>query len=471
MQILHVSAECYPAAKVGGLGDVAGALPKYLNRAGVTASLVMPHYYNKFYHDHSWNNVAEGAFKLGAVEYKYKIRKEATDALGFELFITEIEGLLNEELPYGYENDLQRHLGFQICVVDWLSNRQERPDVVHCHDHPTGLIPFMMNYGNSYHHLKEIKTVFTIHSAQYQGQIGMDKINLLPAFDEWKRGMLEWNNNINPMACAIKCCWRFTTVSPGYLVELRQNALGIEKLIRDEQQKSQGILNGIDADVWNPEMDTWIETTYNVATVNDGKSVNKKSLCYSFKLNHELPLVAFIGRLVGEKGGDLLADSIRQTVIRQNRGVNFLVLGSGVNEYENALNALKSDLPDNFNCYIGYHEKLAHLMYAGADFLLMPSRVEPCGLNQLYAMRYGTVPIVRSTGGLKDTVTDIAEKDGFGIRFEQITVAAIDVAVERALTLYHDKQSMSGVKEKIMKFDHSWDHAAEVYMELYRSMQ
>lgn len=471
MHILHVSAECYPAAKVGGLGDVAGALPKYLNRAGATASLVMPHYHNKFFREHAWDTVYEGEFKLGAVLHQYKILKESTNALGFELFITEIPGLLKEELPYGYSNDLQRHLGFQVCVVDWLSQHQDRPDVIHCHDHPTGLIPFMMNYCYRYNHLKEIKTVFTIHSGQYQGIFGIDSLYLLPYFDDWKRGMLEWNDAINPMACAIKCCWKFTTVSSSYLNELQQSALGIESLIRDERQKGKGILNGIDADIWNPETDSWIESAYTASTVTQGKLENKIALCNSFQLNADKPLVIFIGRLVADKGGDLLADSIRQSVLRQNRELNFLVLGSGVNEYENALNALKDAMPENFNSYIGYHEKLAHLMYAGADFILMPSRVEPCGLNQLYALRYGTIPIVRSTGGLIDTVNDISSPDGFGIRFEQESVAAIDVAVERALTMFRDKEKIAVTRQKIMLFDHSWDHAAQEYIDLYKSMK
>ncbi|MEO6168768.1 MAG: glycogen/starch synthase [Chitinophagales bacterium] len=471
MHILHVSAECYPAAKVGGLGDVAGALPKYLNQAGVTASLVMPHYHNKFFREHIWDIVHEGEFKLGAALHPYEIRKESTNALGFDLFITDIPGLLKEELPYGYSNDMQRHLGFQVCVVDWLSQRQDRPNVIHCHDHPTGLIPFMMNYCYPYNHLKEIKTVFTIHSGQYQGIFGMDNLHLIPYFDDWKRGMLEWNDAINSMACAIKCCWKFTTVSPSYLNELQQSALGIESLIKDERQKSKGILNGIDADIWNPETDNWIETGYTASNVSRGKSENKIALCHSFHLNPDKPLVIFIGRLVGDKGGDLLADSVRQAVLRQNRALNFLVLGSGVNEYEDALNALKAAMPENFNCYIGYHEKLAHLMYAGADFILMPSRVEPCGLNQLYALRYGTIPIVRSTGGLIDTVSDISNPDGFGIRFEQESVAAIDVAVERALTLYYDEERVTAVRKKIMAFDHSWDQAAQEYIDLYESMK
>ena len=470
MTILHASSECYPAAKVGGLGDVAGALPKYLNRVGANASLIMPHYHNRFYREHNWETIFEGDFKLDVSVYDYKIKKESSNELGFALYVTEIPGLLDEELPYGYPNDVERHLGFQIAIVDWLSKIEERPQILHCHDHPTGLIPFMMSYCYRYTQLKEMKTVFTIHNGEYQGSFGMDKIHLIPYFDDWKRGMLEWNNIINPMACAIKCCWRFTTVSPTYMKDLHHSQSGLQSLINSETKKASGILNGIDADVWNPETDKWLEACYNKEDVETGKSINKTALCNSFQLNPDRPLVVFIGRLANEKGGDLLADAIRQSVMIQHKAINYLVLGSGRKEDENALNELKDAMPDNFNCYIGYHEKLAHLMYAGADFLLMPSRIEPCGLNQLYALRYGTIPIVRSTGGLIDTIMDINEPGGFGIRFEHDTVAAIDVAVERALTLFQDADKMKEIKQQIMTFNHSWEHAASEYIDLYESM-
>lgn len=470
MTILHVTSECYPAAKVGGLGDVAGALPKYLNRVGANAGLIMPKYHNKFFKEHNWDKVFEGDFKLDVSVYNYTIKKESTGELGFALYIAEIPGLLEEELPYGYPNDVERHLGFQIAVVDWLSKISERPQILHCHDHPTGLIPFMMSYCYRYAQLKEIKTVFTIHNGEYQGAFGLDRIHLIPYFDDWKRGMLEWNNAINPMACAIKCSWRVTTVSPTYMKELHSSGSGLQSLINSETRKAIGILNGIDAEVWNPETDTWLEVTYGKENVTAGKASNKAGLCKAFNLSPNRPLVVFIGRLASEKGGDLLADAIRQSVMMQNKAINYIVLGSGRKEDENALNELKEALPDNFNCYIGYHEKLAHLMYAGTDFLLMPSRVEPCGLNQLYALRYGTIPIVRSTGGLIDTVIDIAEPGGFGIRFDHDTVAAIDVAVERALHLYSDMERMKEIKERIMTFDHSWDHAASEYLDLYQSM-
>ncbi|MCY7409331.1 MAG: glycogen/starch synthase, partial [Chitinophagales bacterium] len=392
METLHISAECFPAAKVGGLADVVGALPKYLNRREVISRVVIPCYQNKFRKENLWENTYSGNINLGIETFSFSIQREQTNKLGFELYVVDLPELLKEENPYGYTNDIERHLGFQIAVVNWISSMKKKPDVIHCHDHHTGLIAFMMNYCNEYVALKSIPTVFTIHNGNYQGWIGWEKENLLPAFDLAKRGMLEWNNCINSMACAIKCCWRFTTVSEGYLEELSKAALGLESLIRSEKQKAIGILNGIDTEVWDPETDPMIEKNYGIEKAEKGKKKNKEALCKSFQFENDKPLFAFIGRLVADKGADLLPNAITQIVLLEKLDVNFIVLGSGSADYENNLKQLKERFPKNFNCVIGYNEKLAHLIYAGSDFLLMPSRTEPCGLNLLYALRYGTVP-------------------------------------------------------------------------------
>jgi starch synthase len=470
MEIIHVSAECYPVAKVGGLADVVGALPKYLDKMGHVAKVVMPAYKNKFVREHEWETTHEGNFQMG-LSYYYRIQKEKTNLLGFDLYIVEIPGLLEEEHPYGYWNDTHRHLGFQIAVVDWMNAWQHSPDVVNCHDHHSGLIPFMMQCSYKYQKLKYIPTVFTIHNGQYQGWIGREQEYLIPHFDDWKRGLLIWKETINSMACAIKCANKVTTVSQSYLHELRTHSLGLESLFISEQNKSVGILNGIDSDVWNPETDTWIEMNYNSENVLAGKEQNKKVLCETFQLSDEKPLFVFIGRLVEDKGADLLAPAIYNSVMEHNGNVNFLVLGSGANEFEDALNGLKNSIPQNFNCYIGYNERLAHLIYAGADFLMMPSRVEPCGLNQMYALRYGTIPMVRSTGGLIDTVNDFGNYEGFGIRFDQASVWDINYSIGRAISLFNDKEKLNPIKKRIMTFDHSWDNAAAEYLSVYSSLQ
>lgn len=472
MEILHVSAECFPVAKAGGLGDVAGALPKYLVQAGHTAKVVMPMYRTKFLYNNDWELVHEGHQQSGAHHFKYAVIKEKTDKLGFELYLVDINGLLDREKIYGYDDDTQRFLCFQIAVCDWLAGWAHRPDVVHCHDHHTGLIPFMLSHCFAFRHLAGVPTVFTIHNAQYQGQFGWDKWVWLPPYDPYRWGALDWDNAINPLASAIKCAWKVTTVSPSYLEELRYQANGIESLMQYEQGKSLGILNGIDAAVWDPSTDNLLVKNYDDHLVKEGKRKNKKELCGIFGLDPEKPLVTFIGRLVGEKAADVLPDAIRSSIYRHHGAANFLVLGSGEPDVENKLEDVKRQFNGYVNTYIGYNESLSHLLYAGADFLLMPSRVEPCGLNQMYALRYGTVPMVRSTGGLKDTVRDFGDWQGYGIRFNHASVEDITYSVGRAIDLYQNKRDLyTWMRSYMMHIDHSWDASAGEYIKVYEGLK
>ncbi|HLK30008.1 MAG TPA: glycogen/starch synthase [Puia sp.] len=470
MEIIHVSAECYPVAKAGGLGDVVGALPKYQNKAGHVAKVVMPMYKTKFLLNHEWDVVHKGYTNLGNWWFTYTIIKESTNVLGFDLYLVDVNGLLDREKIYGYSDDPERFTAFQICVVDWISAWEHRPDVIHVHDYHAGLIPFMVKHCFRYQHLQTIPTVLTIHNAQYQGWMGWDKSNLIPAWDPWKHGMLDWKNNINPLASGIKCAWKVTTVSWSYMDELRVEANGLEALFEYEKGKCSGILNGIDNAVWDPATDTYIENHFSVDDVDEGKFKSKKLLCDTFDLDINKPLIVFIGRLVGEKGADLLPQSIGDSYYHIGRTMNFLILGSGFPEVEEALEGLKAFGEKDYNAYIGYNESLSHLMYAGADFILMPSRVEPCGLNQMYAMRYGTVPMVRNTGGLRDTVIDYGDEGGYGIRFNYVAVGDITQAVWRAVELYKDEEKLKEIRRTMMKLDFSWERSVKEYIALYESL-
>ena len=472
MEIIHVSAECFPMAKAGGLGDVVGALPKYQNGLGHVAKVVMPMYRTKFLYQNEWELVHEGSQRSGSHNFNYAVIKEKNNKLGFDLYLIDINGLLDREKIYGYDDDTQRFLAFQICVCDWLSRWQHKPDIVHCHDYHTGLIPFMMKHSFEFGSLAAIPSVFTIHNAQYQGQFGWDRWFLLPSYDPYRWGMLDWDNAINPLASAIKCAWKVTTVSPSYLEELRYQANGVENLMQYEVGKSLGILNGIDADVWDPSKDNMIVKNYDDHLVKEGKRRNKKELCGMFGLDPDKPLITFIGRLVGEKAADVLPDAIRSSIYHHRGNANFLVLGSGEPDVENRLEEVKHQLNGYVSTYIGYNEGLSHLMYAGADFLLMPSRVEPCGLNQMYALRYGTVPMVRSTGGLKDTVRDFGDWQGYGIRFNHASVGDITHSVGRAIDLYYNKRDLyTWMRSYMMHIDHSWDASAGEYIKVYESLR
>lgn len=470
MEILHVSAECYPVAKAGGLGDVVGALPKYQNELGHIAKVVMPMYKTKFLMENEWDVVHKGRTNIGDYWFDYTLIKERSNKLGFDLYLVDINGLLDREKVYGYDDDIDRFTGFQVAVVDWVSSWIHHPDIIHVHDHHTGLIPFMIKHCYKYQHLQQIPTVLTIHNAQYQGIMGWDKSFLLPPWDSWKWGMLDWQNNINPLASGIKCAWKVTTVSNSYLNELRQSANGLEALFEYEKGKCSGILNGIDTEVWNPNTDTYLEEHYTLETVTEGKLKNKQQLCETFQLDIDKPLIVFIGRLVGEKGADILPSAISDSFYYIGRKMSFLILGSGFPEVESRLSGLHRLAQHDYNAYIGYNESLSHLMYAGADFLLMPSRVEPCGLNQMYAMRYGTIPMVRKTGGLRDTVIDYGEEDGYGIVYNWASVGDITQGIWRAVNLFDDKDKVKQVREKMMQLDFSWQHSVKQYLSLYEGL-
>ncbi|HXI00664.1 MAG TPA: glycogen/starch synthase [Sphingobacteriaceae bacterium] len=471
MRVFHLSAECFPIAKAGGLGDVVGALPKYLNAGDVNASVIIPYYDRPFVHQNTFITVYQGTFLLGDEPKPYHILKEQTDKLGFPLFMINVPGLLDRTEIYGYPDEQIQFIAFQLAFLDWMLHDPEKPDIIHCHDHHSGLIPFLINYAYRYNSLKDIPTVFTIHNGEYQGWMDWKQAAFLPAFDPWKAGYLDWDYAINPMAAAIKCSWKFTTVSPGYLSELLLNCKGLEPLFQAEWQKGLGILNGIDDSVWNPETDEMISPNYNTKTAGPGKLKNKKVLCTEFGLDHEKALVVFIGRLVTEKGADLLPEILLQS-LNKSKEVNFLILGSGEKAIENSLAAIGEKFPTQCSVFIGYNEKLSHRIYAGADFLIMPSRVEPCGLNQLYSLKYGTMPLVSNTGGLKDTVRDF-EKDneGYGITFNTDSIAEAVTAIDRALTVYQDKTLLKLLRERMMSLDFSWNNSANQYIKLYQGLK
>ena len=470
MRIFHLSAECYPVAKVGGLADVVGALPKYQNMAGLQAAVVMPFYNRKFVQENEFDIVFKAATLLGTRRLYFEIHKEKTDKLGFELYLVKIPGLIDREEVYMYPDETDQFIAFQIAFLDWISYSQQTPDIIHCHDHHSGLVPFLLQHSRLYTRLAKVPTVLTIHNGQYHGVFGWDKLSYLPEIDHLKAGLLEWGNSINPLAAAVKCCWKFTTVSPSYLQELSLSSNGLEYLFYLERAKGTGILNGIDTDVWDPQTDPMLPSKFSIKDLTKGKGANKGLLCSRFNLSIDKPLISFIGRLVGEKGADLLSGAMERSFNEHPGGFNFLVLGAGEKWMERELLQLKEFYPEQCNVFIGYDEALAHLIYAGSDYLLMPSRVEPCGLNQLYALRYGTLPMVRSTGGLKDTVVDFGDEGGYGIRYNDVSVNDICGAVSRAVVLYENQKQLLQLRKIMMALDFSWDRSAKEYINLYESL-
>ncbi len=466
MTIFHLSAECYPIAKVGGLGDVVGALPKYQNKLGEKSSVIMPFYDNKYTHSHDFEIVFIGKLHLG-MPMDFRILTLKNNDLGFDVYFVDVPYLLYKDYVYS-DKDTGRFLAFQIAALNWLVQLAEKPDIIHCHDHHTGLIPFMMSQCYAYQRLRNTPSILTIHNGQYQGWFSHDLVHLIPPFDFKNVGLLDWNKIINPLASGIKCAWKVTTVSPSYMNELKYAANGLEYLLQSEQHKCVGILNGIDSSVWNPKIDEYIVQNYTTQSVESGKKANKEWVCEQFGLNPILPLFVFIGRLVSEKGADLLPYIFDSAL--KSKKLSIVMLGSGDSNVENQLESLKKLHGAYYNNYIGYNEKLAHILYAAADFILMPSRVEPCGLNQMYALRYGTVPIVNSVGGLKDTIIDVGEK-GFGIRHGGPNVHEVVHAIGRAVEFMEYTEHFKKNRKLIMQIDHSWDASAQTYINLYHSIK
>ncbi len=476
MKVVHLSAECYPVAKAGGLGDVVGSLPKYQRSAGVDASVVMPMYDNAWVRQHRYETVYEATAWLGSQPFVFSVEREINNTLGFPLFMIKIPGRFDRPgiytdpvSGYPYWDEFERYVSFQIAALDWIRSFDEAAEIIHCHDHHSGLVPFMMTSCDVYDSLKRIPSVFTIHNGMYQGSYGWERARLLPPFRWDRTGMLDWNDRLNSMAAAVKCSWAFTTVSNHYLKELTWNSNGLEPLFAAEMSKGHGILNGIDTSVWDPETDPMLPYNYGSGELHAGKQGNREVLLKRFNLQRDLPIISFIGRLVSEKGADIIPNLV-SGFLQSGKRANFLVLGTGDHSLEKQFLHLREQYPGYFDCSIEYNEALSHLIYSGSDFLFMPSRVEPCGLNQMYALRYGTLPIVRTTGGLADTVRDIGEQGGYGIRFDHFSLDDAYGAMLRAVDLFNNKSTYRALQERAMSLDFSWDRSAGSYIDLYHSL-
>lgn len=474
--ILHVSSECYPAAKAGGLGDVVGALPKYLIEEGKDSSVIIPKYQTDWINNSSTKTIFEGIVPIGVDHAPFSVEEVQSPNLGFKLFVVDIPGRFDRPgiyidpwLGHAHKDEMERFMTFQIAVLEWLSNLTLTPKVIHCHDHHTGLIPFMMKECFRYEAFKEVPSVLTIHNGEYQGVYPIDNYALLPVFNLESIGLLDWNGALNSLAAGIKSAWRVTTVSEGYLNELMEYCHGLEALLNQEKEKSSGIVNGIDHQVWDPEKDENLVKNYGLKTVKSGKKKNRKHLTDLMEIDADKPVFSFIGRLVREKGADLIPELVQQCN-ENGMKASFVVLGTGDASLHKLFNNLNENYAGLFRAKLEYNEKLAHQIYAGSDFIMMPSRVEPCGLNQLYAMRYGTIPLVRNVGGLSNTVADLNEEDGHGIKFDNFNLDDFLMAVSRGIALYENKGLFESVRKTNMKLNYSWSASVKKYINLYNQI-
>lgn len=472
-KVLHISTECYPAAKSGGLGDVVGALPIYQKNVGYRGSVIIPKYDLPWFSKQSFRSKYKGQLNIGGASYDFEVLKLKGEVLPYTFYCIDIVGLFDRSSIYlnenggGFKDEPTRNIGFQRAVLQWLLVKKHSFDLLHCHDHQTGLIPFMLKYVPAFDKLASTPTIFTIHNAQYKGLFQWTDQHLLPAYDPIHNGWLDWDNCIHSLACAVKVADGITTVSPSYMEEITNHSGSLEYLFKSESHKCVGVLNGIDSKAWDPKTDNFLEhkRTRQWSTF---KSKNKKALCTAYDLNPKFPLIGFIGRFAIEKGVDLIPDAV-SAICQSHEEVNFIILGSGDKSMEEDILQLQSNLPDRVKALIMYNEGLAHNIYAGCDFLMMPSRFEPCGLNQMYAMRYGTIPIVRSTGGLKDTVPDISE-NGNGIAFHRSDAEDLRQAIDRAILLYSQEPTFKNLLKNVIQLDYSWEASIKLYANLYNKV-
>jgi starch synthase len=468
MHVLHASFECYPYAKVGGMADIVGALPKYLNRLGVEASVVMPRY-RRDWDALGLEPIFSGSFHLDWEYIAFTVHQSTAPDLAFTVFAIEIPGKFDRPDVYGYQDEIGRSVSFQRALLIWLRDGDFHADVVHCHDHHVGFVPFMMKYCYEFMSLSTIPTVFTVHNGAYQGAFSWEMSKMFPAYPPEAGGLMEWGGAMNALASAIKCCWKYTTVSEGYLYELMQEGHGLGTLFSTEWSKAVGILNGIDTEVWDPKKDPMIEVRLRGKQIDVFKAKNKTAYCEAVGIESEYPMFVFIGRFAYEKGADLLP-SFAGEFLNQYHDVSFVFLGNGDAQTENHLRMLENYYGDRVRAHIMYSEKLAHQLYAACDYLIMPSRVEPCGLNQMYTMRYGGIPVVHGIGGLRDTVQPLTDESGNGYVFHELSAHAVVPLLAAARNLYQHKDVLSEVRKRNLAMDFSWDLSGKRYIDAYNAV-
>ena len=473
MKVLFTVSECVPFIKSGGLADVAGSLPKELKRLGTDVRVIMPKYGSiseEFKQE--MKRVAEFTVQVGWRNQYCGIEELSYNGITF--YFVDNEQYFKRDHLYGYFDDGERFAFFNHAVLQGLAQIQFYPDVIHCHDWHTGMIPFLLK--KKYQMIKEyaeIKSVFTIHNLQFQGIMPKEALNDLLNLDDRYFNMeeLEFYGNINFMKGALVAADKITTVSPTYLKEIQTDYFG-EKLngvLVKRNEDLSGILNGIDEDIYNPETDLNLAKNYSTTTLFD-KEENKRSIQQKFGLpQSDVPLIAMITRLTKQKGLELV-QAVFHEILSEN--IQMIVLGTGDPEFEQFFREMEGMYGEKFKAYIGFNEDLAHQLYAGADLFLMPSKFEPCGLGQLIALKYGTVPIVRETGGLNDTVQPYNEFSGEGNGFSFTKFNAHDMlyTIRRAIYFYQDQEIWDQLITSAMEMKYSWAQSAFKYNQLYSGL-
>lgn len=473
MNILLAASEVVPYAKTGGLADVAAALPKALAKLGHKVRVVMPRY--------KLEKIEASAERLPdalSVPFDFGERRVAVyvDRSGeVPVYFIDAPEYFSRAKLYGESDDIERFAFFSRAVLELAKALGERFDVIHLNDWMTGLVPaYLKTVYAGDPAFATTKTLFTIHNIAFHGLFSPDQLPKLglPGWIYRAEGGIEFYNLASALKSGLSLSDAISTVSPRYAAEIQTPEFGekFDGLLRARRNDLFGILNGVDYDEWKPATDRHIAATYSISDLS-GKKECKRDLLRAFGLPEEVdrPLIGCISRLSNQKGFDLILPIAGRML---DRGANFVLLGSGEEKYERAFQALRDSRRSQVGVYLGFSNELAHKIEAGADMFLMPSRFEPCGLNQMYSLKYGTVPIVRAAGGLDDTIEnfDLATLRGTGFKFAEYDPARLLSTIQQALTIYEDPDQWRTLMLNGMRADFSWDASARHYVELFQRL-
>lgn len=471
MKVLYVSSEALPFMASGGLGDVAGSLPVALRKRLIGCRVVMPLYdgIKQEYKDQmkfitsisvpvSWRRQYCGIFEA--------------KSNGVIYYFLDNQYYFKRDGIYGHYDDAERFAFFARAVIEMIPAIDWKPDIIHCNDWQSALTPlyYSIYYANS-PGFENIKTVFTIHNIQYQGKYGDELLNDVLGIDDYHKNLILYDGLVNFVKAGIECANVVTTVSPSYAKEILDPwySHGLDQILNQRSWKLCGILNGIDTDGYNPATDPNIWQNYSADDFS-GKAKNKEELqkLCSLDVRSDVPIIGIVSRLVGHKGFDLMREVLEKSL--WERDVQYVVLGSGEWQYESYFRELHNKYPNKVAVTIGFVPDLARKIYAGADLFLMPSKSEPCGLSQMVALRYGTLPIVRETGGLKDSIQDSGDGKGNGFTFKTYNAYDMLGAIYRAIDAYNNPELHDVLVKRALECDMSWGKSANEYIKLYRNL-
>lgn len=481
MNIAIVASECAPFAKTGGLADVAGALPKYLANLGTDVKVFIPKFDSideKKYDLHYHGEFGEIQVRVNDKPRSVYLYSSKIPGTNVSIYFIDCKEYFHRKKIYTDDPDEdERWILFNKAVIESFQRLRWAPDVVHCNDWQTGLMPLYIRDNYSWDRLFDHTAIlFSIHNIGYQGIFPQDTLTK----GELRRdlfypgGPIEFHNSVCMMKAGIVLSEIVSTVSETYAHEIltEQYGAGMHHILRSRKHVLFGVLNGIDIEEWNPETDKHIPFHYSKDDLR-GKLKNKKALLErtTITFDERKPLIGIISRLVEQKGFDLIEDAIADLM---NLDAQWIILGTGREKFEQLFTALSAKYPEKFWAYIGFDNDLAHLIEAGSDIFVMPSHYEPCGLNQMYSLRYGTVPVVRKTGGLADTVQDwhemrsIGMDSGDGFSFEEISGNALAKVVKRAVDSFQIPAEWKKIQRNGMEKDLSWENSAQKYIQLYQ---